>query len=118
MLKIESTINMGTVVWVRYDLLRRPSATYKTEPRALRTLTVTSARALIASVETGSFSRRTSGGMQSDCRIFLPGDDRGASSGKGYARYEAGLAVRRDFTVAGRRRRDGLETAGRASSVN
>lgn len=80
---------------------------------------MTSPSSLIASIETGSFSRRMAGGMRSDRRMIWPGEARGVSSGKGYARYEAGLVVRRDFIVAGDwRTDDGLETVGRASSVN
>jgi hypothetical protein len=101
------------------DLLRRPSATWSTDATVLRILMVTSPRTLIASVETGSFSRRMEGGIRRDWRIIRPGAERGVSSGKGYARYEAGLVVRRDLTAAGDRRRDGLEgTVGSASSLN
>ena len=86
---------------------------------ALRIRTVTSPRSLIASVESGSFSRRMEAGKRRPWRADLPGDVSDESSGKGYARYVAGLVVRRDFVGEGEWSvGDVLGRVGRVSSVN
>jgi hypothetical protein len=85
----------------------------------LRIRTVMSPSALIASVEIGSFSRRIYEGIRSPARTDRPGDLRGVSSGKGYAKYVAGFVVRRDWAgEEGTVFSDKLGRAGRASSVN
>lgn len=73
----------------------------------------------IASVETGSFSRRIACGIRKPDRTARPGELRAVSSGKGYAKYVAGLVVRRLCTGDEERVvRNELARVGSASSVN
>jgi hypothetical protein len=96
--------SLGLVTWRGGgDLCRRPSPMRRMEPTVVRRRTVTSPRSLIASVERGSFSRRIEGGMRRPNRAALLGDVRNVSSGKGWAKYGAGLVVRRDFVGEGER---------------
>jgi hypothetical protein len=85
----------------------------------LRIRTVMSPSTFMASVEIGSFSRRIAGEIRRPVSTYRPGDLRAVSSGKGYARYVAGLVRRRVWTgeeerVVGKE----LGRAGSASSVN
>lgn len=73
----------------------------------------------MASVEIGSFSRRIACGIRKPAKTARPGELRAVSSGKGYAKYVAGLVRRRvctgeDERVVGNE----LGRVGSASSVN
>jgi hypothetical protein len=72
----------------------------------------------IASVEMGSFSRRTLGGILRVLRSDVPGEVSGEVSGKGYARYVAGFVVRRFGGDREGKRGDIAGRVGKASSVN
>ena len=100
-------------------LLRNPSPTRRTAATTLRIRTVISPRTFMASVEIGSFSRRIACGIRKPTRTARPGELRAVTSGKGYAKYVAGLVNRRVWTgdeerVVGNE----LGRVGSASSVN